>query len=1121
MTNDPDLDDCAFLSGGESSGGRQTRTGVAVCSQRRALLVAGIVLGSLLLTAIIIAYAGPQNDCSCGSKTVSGYETDEENNTQPFNPIATNGEPFPWLEKMLPTSVRPLRYMVTIHPNLTTLDVKGQVTIDLHVEKETNFIVLHIQDLNVTEKAIVTPGPKGYALKIVKVLEFPPRQQLYIEVKEKLKKKSNYTLNLRWYSKLNPEPEGFYVDQYESSNGVERLLAATVFRPNGARRAFPCFDEPHVRAPFRISVFRDRFHIGLSNSIVHTTEDVGFYMGTGLLRDDFIETPPLPADAVAWVVSDFQRESLQPSAAYIPTTPAPLGTGVGGKKSAQLNNYTQLKGKNPPVRNITALTHSLNVNLTPRQNLTVVQPTTTTAWPVNLNGNGKPTNLTSLSQSTGSSIKRAPSYTFYAPRDLLIRSSFILHTSRDVLEYLQTWLDISYPLTKVDFVALPSLDRNMISSLGLVTLKTSFLTDPSSITSEQYQFSALRIAEAMVRQFFGGITSRKVLKDVWLWEGLIQYLGIHALAPLQESWPLREMYLLKMATAALDIDAIQGWDSIMNGTSHDGNNEEFFVQKTAAIFSMLHTAIGEDRFRGCLGSFLKVNRFRTAEPTDLWTICTKKANGSKNIKDMMTLWTHQPGFPLLTVTKMGNSISISQRPFRPADFLAIHDDSYDGNNYNKSSLNATDMPSTVPPTTQGSKHKAVPHMKWIFPVTYVTDINNVSETLWMQNVDVTFNVPENVKWIKVNAIQNGYYRVVYNDDNWASLIEELATNPKRFTSEDRLGLLSDAFTLCHANLLPCEITMNMIQYLPSETHYGPMALALRHLEKWRRILKYSECFLMLSEFIKMKISTVMEKVGWSDDGDVATRLLRPEVLLASVLWEDIDSITKAKNMLNQYLYYNGSAISPNLREVVYTGSILSGEYIYWQHCWERFVNLQRTSETFVERMQLLRALGRTKDAWLQNRLLSHVTMLPTEEVVQVLKAIAGTPTGGAMACRFLQAKWFELEKRLGPGTISFAKVISAITQYGATKFDYDEVIAGASIRPRSRDVRAEYDLEQRGLQRGVGGPVTDVALQVGGGEPALASIEEMGHKHGGPCTLLSSDSFVIMFLSQTRILSEL
>ncbi|XP_049306510.1 endoplasmic reticulum aminopeptidase 2 isoform X1 [Bactrocera dorsalis] len=1012
--------------GGESSG-RQTRQGVAVCSQRRALVVAGVVFSSLLLTALIIAYAGPQNDCSCAGKMAPGFETDEENDTQPFNPIATNGEPYPWLEVALPTSTRPLRYMVTIHPNLTTLDVKGQVTIDLFMEIETNFIVLHIQDLNVTDRAIVTTGNKGYAIKIVKVLEYPPRQQLYIEVKEKLKKKSNYTLNLRWYSKLNPEPEGFYVDQYESSNGLERLLAATVFRPNSARRAFPCFDEPQIRAPFRISVFRDRFHIGLSNSIVHTTEDVGFYMGTGLLRDDFIETPPLPADAVAWVVSDFQRESLQPSPAYLPTTPAPPGS-VGSKKSTQLSNYPQLKEKKPPVRNITALTHSLNINLMKNTTTTTVTPTA--------ESNGK--NLTSLSQSTGSLIKRAPSYTFYAPRDLLPRSSFILHTARDVLEHLQTWLDILYPLTKVDFVALPSLDRNIISSLGLVTLKTAFLTDPESITTEEYQKSALQVAEAMVRQFFGGITSRKVLKDVWLWEGLIKYLGIHSLSPQQTNWPLREMYLLKIATTALDIDAIQGWDSIMNGTKHDGNNEEFFIQKTAAIFSMLHTAIGEDRFRGCLGAFLKINRFKTAEPTDLWTICTKKANGSKNIKDMMTLWTHQPGFPLLTVTKLGNSVSISQRPFKPADFLAIHDETYDGNNYNKTVVNVTGTPSTVAPTAAG-KTKQPTKMKWIFPITYITDTNNVSETLWLQNIDVTFNVPENVKWIKVNAMQSGYYRVLYNDDNWANLIEELSNNPEKLSSEDRIGLLSDSFTLCHANLLPCEITMNMIQYLPSETNWGPMTVALRHLEKWRRILKYSECFLMLSEFIKMKLATVIEKIGWTDDGDEAKRLMRPEVLLSSVLWEDIDSITKAKNMLNQFLYYNGTAIPPNLREVVYTGSILSGEYIYWQHCWERFIALQRTSESFVERMQLLRALGRTKDAWLQNRLLSHVTMLPTVEVVQVLQAIAGTPTGGAMACRFLQAKWFELETRLGHGTLSFAKVISAITQYGATKFDYDEL----------------------------------------------------------------------------------
>lgn len=73
------------------------------------------------------------------------------------------------------------------------------------------------------------------------------------------------------------------MDKNLTEGYFNRLLAATVLGPGTARKAFPCFDEPHLRAPFKISLFRDRFHIGLSNSLVHTTDDVGFYMGTGLV----------------------------------------------------------------------------------------------------------------------------------------------------------------------------------------------------------------------------------------------------------------------------------------------------------------------------------------------------------------------------------------------------------------------------------------------------------------------------------------------------------------------------------------------------------------------------------------------------------------------------------------------------------------------------------------------------------------------------------------------------------------------------------------------------------------------------------------------------------------------
>jgi len=118
---------------------------------------------------------------------------------------------------------------------------------------------------------------------------------------------------------------------------------------------------------------------------------------------------------------------------------------------------------------------------------------------------------------------------------------------------------------------------------------------------------------------------------------------------------------------------------------------------------------------------------------------------------------------------------------------------------------------------------------------------------------------------------------------------------------------------------------------------------------------------------------------------------------------------------------------------------LSGELEYWQYSYDRYAQLRRDKDNLDERIELLKALSATKDAWLQNRLLTYITTLPPAEIVPTLESISSTPTGGAMACRFLQAKWFDLQKRFGRGSTVFAQVISAITKYGATKFDYDEV----------------------------------------------------------------------------------
>ena len=53
---------------------------------------------------------------------------------------------------------------------------------------------------------------------------------------------------------LNDLMHGFYRSTYQSLDGRELTIATTQCEPTDARRAFPCFDEPALKATFRLCV---------------------------------------------------------------------------------------------------------------------------------------------------------------------------------------------------------------------------------------------------------------------------------------------------------------------------------------------------------------------------------------------------------------------------------------------------------------------------------------------------------------------------------------------------------------------------------------------------------------------------------------------------------------------------------------------------------------------------------------------------------------------------------------------------------------------------------------------------------------------------------------------------
>lgn len=63
--------------------------------------------------------------------------------------------------------------------------------------------------------------------------------------------------------------------------------------------------------------------------------------------------------------------------------------------------------------------------------------------------NSNPSNMSNDTSLEGQDSRTAPSYTFYAPKKILLKSGFVLQMSRNVLEYLQDWLNVRYPLAKL------------------------------------------------------------------------------------------------------------------------------------------------------------------------------------------------------------------------------------------------------------------------------------------------------------------------------------------------------------------------------------------------------------------------------------------------------------------------------------------------------------------------------------------------------------------------------------------------------------------------------------------------------------------------------------------------
>ncbi|QQG39157.1 MAG: M1 family metallopeptidase [Candidatus Woesearchaeota archaeon] len=238
---------------------------------------------------------------------------------------------------LLPKEIKPLNYKLEIEPNFKNFKFKGNEEILIKVLKKTKKIVLNSKRLKIT-KVLVNQSKTFSPYKINYNKELQTVQFLF---KNNIKK-GVARLSLSFEGELNNDMRGFY----RSSYGKNKIMVSTQFEPNDARKCFPCFDEPDLKATFDVSLIIPKKLEAVSNMPIKNE-----LITNNTKKISFKTTPLMSTYLLAFSVGEFElikTRTKQGTLIRVITTPGKKHQGKFALNLAKeivefYNNYFKIK----------------------------------------------------------------------------------------------------------------------------------------------------------------------------------------------------------------------------------------------------------------------------------------------------------------------------------------------------------------------------------------------------------------------------------------------------------------------------------------------------------------------------------------------------------------------------------------------------------------------------------------------------------------------------------------------------------------------------------------------------------------------------------------------------------
>ena len=209
---------------------------------------------------------------------------------------------------------------------------------------------------------------------------------------------------------------------------------------------------------------------------------------------------------------------------------------------------------------------------------------------------------------------------------------YALESTAKILEYYNDYFGETYPLPKLDQIALPGGFGGAMENWGGITyFESVLLFDPekSSESTKQNVFEV--IAHEVAHMWFGDLVTMAWWDNLWLNEGFASWMGTKCSTHFNPQWevwlrrnfprdPARRVGIAK--EQAMEGDARSTTHAVQQpiATEADANSafDDITYKKGQSFIRMLESFLGERVFRDGIRRYIAAHKLANSTTADLW-----------------------------------------------------------------------------------------------------------------------------------------------------------------------------------------------------------------------------------------------------------------------------------------------------------------------------------------------------------------------------------------------------------------------------------------------------------------------------------------------------------------------